>query len=181
MQFRRFGLALVTVVAATAAFVGPASAHSAPPSDYGNTVECRYKAPGNGPSYNFKLKKLAVTTPTLYADSGKHKVGWRFIVTRTMNFGSGPSKVTYRSPIQKATASTTEAADFSKMSVDVGLPNVENLTSVSYTVAMKLFQYKSDGSVKSKTTYQMPYMSIYENGTYSDYDNACTGGFYEGP
>jgi hypothetical protein len=186
--FRRSSSSLaavaLAVVAASTVLAGPAAAATAPTSDYGNTVECHYKAPGPGPAYNFLLKKFVVTAPKLYAESGTQKVGWRYSVTRTMGWGSGPTKVTYTSPIQKANATTTHAASFTAQSVDVQLPNIGDTPyqSVSYTVTLKLFWYSSNGSVQSKTTYQMPYMKWVLNGHYyGDWDNQCQGGFYEGP
>jgi hypothetical protein len=180
----RVGLALVTFAAATVAFAGPVAAATPPTSDYGNTVECRYRAPGTGPAYDFLLKKFVVTPPKLFAKSSTQKVGWRFSVTRTLGWGTGPTKVTYTSPIQKASATTSHAAAFTSQSVDVQLPNIGDTPyqSVSYTVTLKLFWYNANGTVQSKTVYQMPYMKWILNGHYyGDWDNECQGGFYEGP
>src|SRR6476661_6109248 len=155
-SFAALGLALV---AGTTILAGPVAAATPPTSDYGNTVACRYTAPGNGPAYDFLLKRFVVTPPKLFAKSGTQKVGWRYFVTRTLGWGSGPTKVTYTSPIQKANATTSHAAAFTSQSVDVQLPNIGDTPyqSVSYTVTLKLFWYSSNGSIQSKTTYQMPY------------------------
>ena len=125
-----------------------------------------------------------MTAPKLYANSGTQQVGWRYFVTRTMNWGGGPCKVTYTSPLQKAAATTSKAAPFTSQSVDVQLPNIGDTPyqSVTYVVTLKLFRYNADGSVQSKTNYQMPYMKEIFNGHYyGDWDNKCQGGSYEGP
>ena len=184
VRHRRRSLAAVSlvVVAGSTLLVSPVSAATPPTSDYGNTVKCYYRAPGSGPAYEFRLKSFTVTAPKVYAKSGTQKVGWKFFVTRSMNWGGGPTKVTYTSPVQKASATTTTAAAFTAKSVDVALPAVENYTSVWYTVTLKLFWYAPDGSVQSKVVYQMPYMKWIENGKYwGDWDNICQAGFYQGP
>jgi len=176
-------VALAAALMAVAAVAGPAAAATTPPmSDYGNTVECRYRAGGHGPAYDFKLKRLVVTAPVVYAQKPTQTVGWRFVVTRAEWWGTDPWKVTYRSPIQKGTATTTKAAAFTTKTVDVQLPNVENTRALYYHVTLKLFWYRADGSVQSKTSYLMPWMKWIQNGHYySDYDDVCQGGFYEGP
>jgi len=175
-------IAVVLALAAAAIVAGPVAAATPPTSDYGNTVDCRYKAPGPGPAYEFRLKKFVVTPPVLYANSGTQTVGWRFVVTRAKNWGGDPWKITYRSPIEKASATTAQAAAFTSKSVDVAIPNVENVTSVWYHVTLKLYWYKADGSVASQTTYLMPWMKWIMNGHYyGDYDHICQAGFYEGP
>jgi hypothetical protein len=181
---RRLSLAGVSlaVVAASALLVGPVAAATPPTSDYGNTVECRYRLPGG--VGNFELKKFVVTPPKLYAKSGTQKVGWRFFVTRTMNWGSGPVKVTYTSPTAKAYATASKAAAFDSKSVDVQLPDIGDTPyqSISYVVTLKLFWYAPNGTVQSKTTYQMPYMkAVYNGHYYGDWDNECQGGSYVGP
>lgn len=178
------GAIALTIFAGSTILAGPVTAATPPTSDYSNTVNCYYKAPGNGPAFNFKLKSFTVTAPKVYAKSGTQKVGWRFSVTRTMNWGGGPSKVTYTSPVSKASATSSKAAAFDSKSVDVQLPNIGDTPyqSVSYTVTLKLFWYAPNGSVQSKTTYLMPYMKSINNGHYyGDWDNECQGGFYEGP
>jgi hypothetical protein len=181
---RVFSVALVLTVLSTALIAGPAAAATPPGSDYGNTVECRYKTKDTGPGYDYRLKRLVVTAPVLFGNKGStaQMVGWRFIVTRSMNYNSGPWNETYRSPIQKSTATATNSADFTAQSVGVTIPEVDNIISVQYRVTLKLLRYRNDGSLKSKVTYQMPYMKIYTNGQYNnDWASECVAGFYEGP
>jgi hypothetical protein len=179
---RPFTSALLFTVLATALIAGPAAAATPPTSEYGNTAECRYKAPGDGPAFNFRLKKIVVTAPVLYGKkSTPQTVGWRFIVTRSMNSESGPWTETYRSPIQKRSATTTTPADFSAMSVGVVIPDVENVVTVHYHVTLKLLRYRNDGSLKSKVTYLMPYYKWIENGEGGYWDAICPAGYYNGP
>jgi hypothetical protein len=175
--------AVVLAFVASVIVAGPVAAATAPTSDYGNTVNCRYRASGSGPAYDYVLKRLVVTPPVLYAVKGTQTVGWRFVVTRAEWWGSEPWKVTYRSPIQKRTATTTTAAAFTSKDVDVQLPNVENQRALVYQVTLKLYRYRADGSVASTTSYLMPWMKWVQNGHYyyGDYDDVCQGGFYVGP
>jgi hypothetical protein len=175
-------IALLFTLVITALIASPAMAATPPTSDYGNTAECRYRAPGDGPAFDFRLKKIVVTGPTLYGKkSTPQMVGWRFIVTRSMNSESGPWTETYRSPIQKRSATTTTPADFSAMSVAVQIPDVENVVTVHYHVTLKLLRYRSDGSLKSKVTYLMPYYKWTENGQEGYWDGVCPAGYYNGP
>lgn len=181
----RRGARLTSVVLAlvsTAIIAGPVAAATPPTSAYGNTVECRYTAGGHGPAYDWVLKHLVVTPPKVYAEKSRQTVGWRFVVTRAEWWGADPWKVTYRSSIQKRTATTTMAAAFDTKSVDVKLPDVVNTRALVYQVTLKLYRYRADGSVKSQTSYLMPWMKWIQNGHYyGDYDDVCQGGFYEGP
>jgi hypothetical protein len=177
---RSVSLALLSTVAATIVLAGPVAAATPPTSDYGNTATCRYAAPGDGPAFNWRIKKIVVTAPVLYAKSGTQNVGWRFVVTRSESFGGDPWTVTYRSPIQKASATTSQAAPFTTKTVDVAIPKVENITSVWYHVALKLYWYRSNGSVQSQTTYLMPYVVSHTRFD-DDWDNHCQAGFYQGP
>lgn len=175
--------ALLLALVAAMFGAGPAAATAATPptSDYGNTVVCRYKAPGNGPSFNFRLKKLVVTAPVVYAHSGTQTVGWRFVVTRSKSWGGDPWKVTYRSPVQKRKATMATAAAFDAKEVGVAIPDVENVVSVQYHVTLKLFWYRANGSVQSQTSYLMPYMIQHTRFDDGEWGNHCAAGFYQGP
>jgi len=142
-------IALLGALVAAAAMAGPAAA-ATPAADYGSRVECRYHSNSPGPAYNWNLRRFKVAPPTMLAKSGTQKVGWRFVVRRSIS--SGPWVVTYRSPIQKRTATTTVAADFTTKLVDVVI------------------------------SYPMPTLHWITNGhDYGDYDDYCQGQFYEGP
>jgi hypothetical protein len=105
-----------------------------------------------------RLRKITVTPPEMFAKSGQQTVGWRFVVRRTINEGDYPShQVTYTSPIQTRTATTSEAADFDLQRVAVTLStSVEDQRDVFYQVVLKLYWYRANGSVQSSTTYLMP-------------------------
>src|SRR3954451_16711028 len=117
--------AVVLAFVASVIVAGPVAAATAPTSDYGNTVNCRYRAGGSGPAYDYVLKRLVVTPPVLYAVKGTQTVGWRFVVTRAEWWGSEPWKVTYRSPVQKRSATTTTARALPPKVVTGHFPNVE--------------------------------------------------------
>ena len=177
---RVLGGATLAAVALSSMAAGPAAAYAPPTSDYGNTATCQYTAPGNGPAFEWRIKKIVVTAPVLHAKHGTQNVGWRYVVTRSESSGSDPWKVTYRSPIQKASATTTHAAPFTTKSVGVAIPNVENVTFVEYHVTLKLYWYKANGAIQSQTSYLMPYV-ISKTRFDSDWDTNCQAGFYQGP
>jgi hypothetical protein len=170
-------LGLILATLAVAMGVSPAMAGGAA-YDYGITVKCNYRTNSPGPAYTARLKSIVVTPPEMFAKSGQQTVGWRFAVRRTIDEGDYPShKVTYQSPIQKAKATTTNAADFQTMSVDVTLPTtVEDQRDVFYQVAVTMLRYRPDGSVKSRTTYLVPQYKLHVRGdgwkyTEAGYDN----------
>jgi hypothetical protein len=175
-------LAVVLALSGAAAIAAPVAAATPPTSDWGNTVECRYHLPGPSPVGDWRIRSFNVLPPVVKANSGTQIVGWRFVVTRATNWGGDPWTVTYRSPIQKASATTTHKAAFTSKSVAVAIPHVENLTSVWYHVTLKLYWYRANGSIQSQQSYQMPYLKSLQDGHYyGDYDDICQAGFYEGP
>jgi hypothetical protein len=177
---RPVAMAMLFTMVATALIAGPVAAYTPPTSDYGNTVECRYKTRDQGPSFDWRLKSLVVTPPVLFANKPHQQVGWRFVVTRSMNYGGDPWQVTYTSPIQKRPATPTTAADFDTQRVGVTIPQVENVVSVQYHVTLKLYRYRANGTVKSQTSYLMPYMI--EHDRYGEnWETACPAGYYQGP
>ena len=180
-----FVTSLVLAIAATAVVSGPVAAYSAPMSDYGNTVECHYKTSDPSLARIWWLKHLVVTRPVVYAKKPSQTVGWQFLVNRVIwDDGQGPSMVTYTSPIQKRTATPTTAATFTSQGVDVKVPKyVENKRGVQYTVTLKLYWYRANGSIGSQVTYLMPYMKSMQFNTYyvGDYGHDCWSGYYEGP
>jgi hypothetical protein len=151
-------LGLVMAALATMVGIGPALAGTAPP-DYGSTVLCKYRTNSPGPAFTARLKRINVSPPAMLAKSGQQTVGWRFVVRRTIDevWRDYPSHhVTYRSPIQKATATTVKAADFDSMGVDVALPTTVDPRDVYYEVVIRMTWYRPDGSVNSAISYLMP-------------------------
>jgi hypothetical protein len=159
---------------------GPAagSAAAEPAADYGARVKCRYVITEPSSEIGWteaRLAKLVVSPPNVLAQSGTQTVGWRFIVKRSLSWDEGPWKITYRSPIQRASATTSSAAAFSKMKVDVTVPNVENQSHVYYEVILKVFWYGADGSVQSTAQHEFDQYAQVVGHTQWDYDMVCPG------
>lgn len=154
-------ISFITVVASLAAVPGTASATPAP--DYGASVLCRYVITEPSDILGWtaaRLDRLVVSPPTVYAQHGTQQVGWRYVVKRSLNWDQGPWKVTYRSSIQQASATASSPADFSKMRVDVNVPNVENQGHVYYVLTLKIFWYDSNGSsIQSKLSHEFEWYS----------------------
>ncbi len=178
---RSVTLGLVLAALATIVAVGPAFGATAPP-DYGSSVRCRYVTNSPGPAYEARIRRITVSPPVMFANSGPERVGWRFVVRRTIDalWPDYPSHhVTYRSPIQTAQATTANAADFETMSVGVVLPTVEEPRYVSYQVVIRMIRYRADGSVRSTTSYLMPTYTVRIRGNGWAHtepgDSACNG------
>jgi hypothetical protein len=107
----------------------------------------------------------------------------RFIVER-QNFNGpvspAPWKQTYKSPRQTAQASSTTAAAFTAMGVNVSLPgDGRGWSDVYYRVTLKLFWYRADGSTQQAVTHKMKYYENWIDGEYassSKGDYSCPGG-----
>jgi len=157
---------LMLALTATGPVVGASTAGKAAPPDHGSVVTCNYRTNSPGPAFSAKVRRIVVTPPEMFAKSGHQTVGWRFSVRRTIDEGDVPShKVTYRSPIQRATATTTKAAAFTTQSFGVALPtNVEDERDVVYQVVIRMFWYRSDASVQSATSYLMPDYTVHVQG-----------------
>ena len=74
----------------------------------------------------------------------------------------------------------SHAAAFTTKSVEVAIPNVENVAAVEYHVTLKLYWYKANGTVQSQTSYLMPYI-ISHTRFDDDWETSCQAGFYQGP
>jgi hypothetical protein len=158
----RLKATLLIPLATAALFAGPISVSATPAPDYGAVAKCHYKITASG-KFGWTqalLKTIAVTPPTIYAESGTQQVGWRYVVRRSLHRDSGPWKVTYRSPIQKESATTSSAAAFHTMRVQVSVPEVEYQDDVHYTVSLTLFWYNADGSAQSKVGHPMSSMHL---------------------
>jgi hypothetical protein len=149
---------LATMTAATTAFA------ASPSSNYGSSVACAYRTHSPGPTYTARLKTITVTPPRMFADSGQQTVGWRFMVRRTIEANHEreyPShRVTYRSAIETAMATTTTAAAFEQMTVDVALPRDVDPRDIYYQVVIRMLRYRADGTVKSSVSYLMPEYTV---------------------
>ena len=145
---------------------------------------CRYEAIEGG-TFGWttaRLRRIRVDPPSMWAMWARQKVGWRFVVQRSVD--DAPWTVTYRSPLQKSTAFADRAASFTKMAVDVKLPAVPDKADVAYQVILKLFWYRSDGTTKYKIREQIDDYDAYVDGDYWFTDAPCAGEihqFFDGP
>jgi hypothetical protein len=179
-MMNRYAATLLMILVTAAALAMPLATVSATPlPDYGAVAKCHYaitESDKNGWT-EAELRRIAVTPPKVFAQSGTQTVGWRFVVRRSLDRENGPWKVTYRSPIQKGEATTSSAAAFDTMRVGVRLPPVEELQFVHYTVVLKMFWYHADGSLESKVGHQMSNLHIIVGGEDDggDGNNFCPG------
>jgi len=185
MNLRRKAVLLLAAVT-TLSLAAEAPASAATPVDYGAAVNCRYRIVDGDidHSYVAKLRKLVVTPPRMFATLSEQQVGWRFRVLRTLDANDAPWEITYTSPTQIRTATTTRLADFDRMSVGVTLPTVENRYWVWYRVSLQMFRYRADGSIKSQVTYLMPSLQwVIDNYSVDteDYCGALAKAWADGP
>jgi hypothetical protein len=145
---------------------------------------CRYEAIEGG-TYGWttaRLRRIRVDPPSMWAMRAKQKVGWSFVVQRSVD--DAPWTVTYRSPLQKSTAYADRPASFTKMVVDVKLPAVTDKADVAYRVVIKAFWYRSDGTKEYKIRDQIDSYDLYVNGEYAFTEALCAGEirqFFHGP
>ncbi len=101
---------------------GPAVAQQPDPGpEYRTITETDSDYDPGATYWEGRLKRLDVRPPRMRsAIAGLQKVGWRFIVQRSKD--GGPWKVSYRSPIQVATARADSDARFLPMGVNVTVP-----------------------------------------------------------
>jgi hypothetical protein len=114
----------------------------------------------NGTWTEALLHRIAVRPPTIAKTVGTRSVGWRFIVDRSLDRENTPWVVAYRSPLQRGSSS----ADLTPMRVNVTVPADADTPNgqrfVWYRVIIKLFWYRSDGSVQMKVTHLMDDMHL---------------------
>src|SRR5688572_15756315 len=115
-----FGIvALMLAVAPVAAdtelgHTGKVGAHSLQDTYTNGAAKCTYRTTfEGGSSHWWRLRRIDVRPPRMFAISGSQRVGWRFVVQRSQD--QGPWQVVYRSPVQKATASVKSRAAFESM------------------------------------------------------------------
>jgi hypothetical protein len=174
-----YAASLLTAIVTGAALVMPiASVSAAPATDYGSTVICRHRITQEG-RFGWTealLARIAVKPPTIYAKSGTQQVGWQFIVKRSLDTWNTPFVVTYRSHVQKRTATTSTPADFVAMRVGVNVPtDLEDQQDVGYKVTLKVFWYAADGSVASSAKSTLTEYRIRVEGEYGAEDEFCQG------
>jgi hypothetical protein len=151
---------LLSLVTATALLALP-GAVTATPAYYGSTVRCRYDitAAGQLGWTEADLTRIRVTPPEMYAQSGTQAVGWGFTVRRSMHNEDGPWRLVRRSQIQMGSATTSSPAAFSPMRTGIRIPAIDEPEFVHYHVVLKLFWFKGDGTVTTKISYAMPFIT----------------------
>jgi hypothetical protein len=170
--------AVVLALAAAAVLAGPTLGAQAPWT--GSSAECRYTTK---PSGERVLTKIVVHPPDLYAqtESGTQMVGWRFVVRRSKNWDTGPWTITYRSPIQKAVATTDQKGDFSPMKVAVQVPNTDDLSAIRYHVTLKMLFFDTDGSVSERFSHRFDSIKWTEHGANRGQGDYCPASLDTGP
>jgi hypothetical protein len=190
---RRTTWPLVLAVTALLLSVAPAAAQPVVPTSsaavepqvaqpgYGLKVppSCRYRSIAGG-TFGWttaRLRRIKVDPPSMWSIRAKQKVGWRFVVQRSVD--DAPWTVTYRSPLQKSTAYADRAASFTKMAVDVKLPAVSDKSEVAYLVVIKAFWYRADGTKEYKIRDLQERYFHYVDGEYWFEEGYCAGEIYQ--
>lgn len=191
---RRIGVrrAILVSMVAILGLALPAAAAGEPQaatSSHGSQARCRYEATqiGRFGWTEADLRRIVVTAPTIYGTRRGQTVGWRFVVQRSID--RGPWRVTYRSPIQKATAGPSRAALFTRMGVDVAVPKPPagadwDAFRVHYRVVLKTFWYRADGTIQARGSHLFDDHRHYVDGVFEFTDEFCRGEirqFFDGP
>ncbi len=175
---RRAPIAAALLALAAATMVS-APALAAYPPWYTSSVQCRYRADATGERV---LTKIVVTPPSLYADSEPADVGWRVVVRRSLNLDLGPWKIRYRTPIEIAEATEDQPGAFETASIDVIVPDIEDLSSVRYRVTLKMMWYASDGTVMYRLSHRMESLKLYWKGNFQRIEgDYCPASLDTGP
>ncbi len=152
---------------------GDVGLHWLKDSNESGGAKCSYVTTFQGPtSHRWGLKRIYVRPPRVRAISGSQTVGWRFIVQR-MEGNEGSWATTYRSPIQKRTASVSARAPFSEMGVKVVVP--EFADDLSYRVIVKMIWFRTDGSQQGSAKHKVDFFRMQQDDgeVYGDDDGDC--------
>jgi hypothetical protein len=157
---------------------GQVGAHSLRESYSDGGAKCTYRTTFEGQSSHWwRLRRIDVRPPRVRAISGQQVVGWRFIVQRSED--GGRWERTYRSPIQKATASTSANAAFSSMGIKIIVPAPSSQFSnhYQYRVVVKMFWYRANGTQRGTARHLVDFYREQFDGEVSagDGDGACWG------
>jgi hypothetical protein len=157
--------------------VGQVGVHSLRDTPSNGGALCRYVTISEGPhGHKWQLRRLDVRPPRMQAISGEQRLGWRFIVERTPKRHLEPWQVTYRSPIQKRTASTGSNAAFSSMGIKVNVPNPDD--DFAYRVIVKMIWYQANGSQQGTARHSVDiYRAQFDDESViaNDRDGVCLG------
>lgn len=174
----RLSRVVVLALIGLAVGAGPAATPAAAGVlDHGAIANCRYNVTEGG-TYGWTealLKKFAVRPPVMPRPAGAASVGWRFVVERSLDRENTPWRLIYRSPLQRA----AKSADLTPMSVNVSVPPDSDTPNgqsyVLYRVTLKMFWYRSDGSVQTKVSHLVNDMHVIVGGDEQYIDSSCTG------
>jgi hypothetical protein len=158
-QLRSRPLMVALGLVASILVASPAAAFS--PSGFESKVRCYNRTVSSDPA-QIELRRLLVTPPKLYEKSAS--VGWRFIVHRSSN--GLDWKVTYRSPVQRATTSS----NFTSMDVKVDVPDrwpSPDPQAYPYRVVIKAFFYRADGSLKATSKAPVYEFRVWIDGSFA--------------
>jgi hypothetical protein len=156
---------------------GQVGAHSLRDSANRGGALCTYRTLGEAHNvyWEGELRRIDVRPPRMRATAGTQAVGWRFIIRRHRD--DGRSRVTYRSPIQKSTATRTQNASFSRMGVKVAAPtwfddSWGRTVVFNYQVRVRMFWYRPDGTVQGRARHRVDYYDLSSGGSE---DGSCPG------
>jgi hypothetical protein len=141
-------------------------------------AKCTYRTTFEGSgSHWWKLRRIDVRPPRVFAISGSQKVGWRFVIQRSED--QGPWQVAYRSPVQKATASVNTRAAFASMGSRVSVPPPSSQFDNHHfiRVVVKMIWYRADGSQRGSARHLVDfYREQLDGEVYAgDGEGACQG------
>jgi hypothetical protein len=137
---------------------GQVGTHSLSETYLDGGAKCTYRTTFEGSGSHWsRLRRIDVRPPRMKAISAQQRVGWRFIVQRSED--DGPWEATYRSPIQKATASSNANAAFSPMGIKVIVPAPSSQFDNHhlYRVVVKMFWYRPGGSQQGSARHLVDY------------------------
>ncbi len=131
-------------------------------------VACNYATVSDGDVWRGKLAHIDVNPPSLNSISGEQLVGWRFIVRRYRHIYepgrprsvSDPYTVTYRSPIQQASATESVVADLERMGVDVSVPPGTLKRNWDYLIVIKSIWYRPNGNRQGTATDRLRWYGV---------------------
>ena len=155
--------------------VGP---HSLRDTYANGGAKCTYVRTFEGETSKWwRLSRIDVRPPLVKAISTRQRVGWRFIVQRSEDHG--PWQTTYRSPIQRATAYSSTAAEFSAMGIKVIVPPPSSQFSNRhhYRVIVRMVWYRKDGSQRGSARHLVDFYREKVDGEVwpGEEDGSCTG------
>jgi hypothetical protein len=173
---------LTALALSMAAVSMSAAAAAASPNEYGAKTRCLYDSVEGSTSTNWvmRIARIEVTPPTVSAhQGGRQFVGWRFIVERNLDYGGWVER--FRSTIQIAIATQTDAADFSRRGVDVHIPqfviddvSTPNYHDLDYRVSLKIFWYDGDGTKAEVVSTSPVEYRLYKDGEFLvNYPTSC--------